>query len=98
VERTQVFEWFSKFRSSVTFVEDGNCLICPLTSKTDENMCCLKENYSKTKESLPVNLLPSGNFIWVTSEHLERESEHVLDCCKVCALRPFTLLCLCMYF
>ena len=57
-----------------------------------------RKMYSKTKESLPVNLLPSGKFIWVTSEHLERKSEHVLDCCKVCALRPFTLHWLCMYF
>jgi hypothetical protein len=34
----QVFEWFSKFKSSVTSVEDAKCLGCPLTSKRDENV------------------------------------------------------------
>lgn len=49
VERTQVTEWFSKFRSSVTFAEDRKCLICPLTSKTNENMCLMNENVLKNK-------------------------------------------------
>jgi hypothetical protein len=34
--RAPVFERFSKFRGSVTFVEDVICLRCPLTSKRDE--------------------------------------------------------------
>ena len=49
MERTQVTEWFSKFRGSVTFAEDRKCLIRPLTSKTDENMCLMKENVLKNK-------------------------------------------------
>jgi hypothetical protein len=41
--KTQVFECFSKFRSSVTVVEDVECLGCPLTSKTDERVDPVKE-------------------------------------------------------
>jgi hypothetical protein len=36
VERTPVFEWFLRFRSSVTFVEDVEHLGCPLMSRIDE--------------------------------------------------------------
>jgi hypothetical protein len=37
VGRTQVFDWYSKFKGSVTYVEDAECLECPLTSKTDDS-------------------------------------------------------------
>jgi hypothetical protein len=35
-ERTQVFEWFSKFKRGLIPVEDGEWLVCQPTSKTDE--------------------------------------------------------------
>jgi hypothetical protein len=40
--KTQVFEYYSKLRSSVT-VENVECLGCSLTSKTDENMDRVQE-------------------------------------------------------
>jgi hypothetical protein len=36
-------EWFSKFKSSVTSVEDAERLRCPSVSKMDENVDCVKE-------------------------------------------------------
>jgi hypothetical protein len=36
MEMTQVLEWFSKFRNGVTFLEDVECLGCPLTSRTEQ--------------------------------------------------------------
>jgi hypothetical protein len=37
-KKTQVFEWFSKSKSSVALVEDAECSGHPLTSKTHENV------------------------------------------------------------
>jgi hypothetical protein len=38
IKKTQVFEWFSKSKSSVVLVEDAECSGHPLTSKTHENL------------------------------------------------------------
>jgi hypothetical protein len=38
IEKTQVFEWFSKSKSSVALVEDAECSGHPLTSKTHESL------------------------------------------------------------
>jgi hypothetical protein len=38
-----VFEWFSKFRSGVTSVENAKHLGCPSMSKTDENVDQVKK-------------------------------------------------------
>jgi hypothetical protein len=38
MEMTQVLEWFSTFRNGVTSVEDVECLGCPLTSRTEQNV------------------------------------------------------------
>lgn len=38
IRKTQVFEWFSKSKSSVAMVEDAECSGHPLTSKTHENL------------------------------------------------------------
>jgi hypothetical protein len=47
-------------------------------------MLVLQRNKSsKTEQSLSVNLLT-----WVSSECFERQSEHVLDCCRIHALAP----------
>jgi len=36
--RIQVSGWFSKFTSSVTSVDDAQCLGCPSTSNTDQRL------------------------------------------------------------
>ena len=36
VERTQVFDWFSKFKGSGTYAEDSECLEYLMTGKTDD--------------------------------------------------------------
>jgi hypothetical protein len=41
--RTQVFEWFSTFKTSVSPVEDAEHSGCQLTSKTGENMDQVKD-------------------------------------------------------
>jgi hypothetical protein len=38
MSRIQRFEWFLKFKSEMTSVEDAEYLGCPPTSKTDENV------------------------------------------------------------
>jgi hypothetical protein len=45
--RTQVLEWSSKFKSSVTSVEDDVHSVHPSMSKTDENVDQMKEHVHK---------------------------------------------------
>jgi hypothetical protein len=49
--RTQVFEWFSKFKSGVTSGEDAECLEHSSTSKTDENVALVMELFLENRRT-----------------------------------------------
>jgi len=46
--RTQVFEWFSKFKSAITFSEYAECLGHP-TTKREENVNQVIELFLKNR-------------------------------------------------
>ena len=52
VERTQVFDWFSKFKGSRTYAEDSECLEYLVTGKTDDLWDWVKE---LVKNGLPLH-------------------------------------------
>ena len=41
--KTQFFEWFSKLKSCMTYIEDAKCMGSTVTSKTEENVDQMKE-------------------------------------------------------
>lgn len=98
MRKIQVSGWFTKFTSSMTSVDDAQCLGCPSTSNTDQRLDRGYEFALKTEDSLCVKLtcweLQVGQHI----AHAERQYEHVSDCCQIHALHLPTLLCLCMNF
>jgi hypothetical protein len=49
VGRTQVFDWFSKFKGSGTYAEDSECLDYLVTSKTDDLADWVKEFVIKNR-------------------------------------------------
>jgi hypothetical protein len=84
--RTQVFEWRSKFKTSVTSVEDAEHSGCPSTSKRGENVDQVKEFVLKIRIINICKVANVGKFIWISFEHFERQSEHASDCHQMCAL------------
>jgi hypothetical protein len=54
--RTQVFEWFSKFKSDVTTVEDTKDLKCASASKTDEYVDQGKELLLEVRKITIINV------------------------------------------
>lgn len=71
--------------------EYQNCLLCSSISKTDENVDWVKELVFETEEYIFLNLLMSGNSVWVSPEHFERQSNYELDVRWVCV--SYILLC-----
>jgi CRISPR/Cas system CMR-associated protein Cmr5 small subunit len=65
MRRTQVSEWFSKSKSGATSAENAQHARHPLMSKAIKNVDQVKDRVR--------------NFIWVSSEHFERQSEHALS-------------------
>jgi hypothetical protein len=55
-------------------------------SKSDENIDRVKELGFETEEYIFLNLLMSGNSLWVGLEHFERQSNYALNVllCFVC--------------
>jgi len=56
VGRTQGFEWFSKFSSDMTSVDDGEHSEHSSMSKADENVDQVTESVLKPEESLSIKL------------------------------------------
>lgn len=84
IGETQAFGSFSKFNSSVTSVDAGH-LGYPLTSKTDENLDWLEELYLEGRRITTCEIW-HVNFILVSLEHFERQSECASDCWQIYAL------------
>lgn len=85
--RIQVFEWFSKLKINVTSVEDAGCSGHPLMREAGETVDQGKELVTENRR---ISTLKScehvGNFVLVSLEHFERQSECALYCCKICTL------------
>jgi hypothetical protein len=57
------------------------------TSKTDGNMAAqIKEFVDESNHITTCGLAKSYNLIWIMAKHSDTRSEHVMDCCKFCAL------------
>jgi hypothetical protein len=90
VGRTQVFDWFSKFKGSRTYAEDSECLEYLVMSKTDDLVDWVKELVVRNK--FPVREVVEMSLgIWFGSVQniLKDKYEHVSDCL-------LSLLCLCV--
>jgi adenine specific DNA methylase Mod len=65
----------SEMKSDVAITEDAECSGCLLTSKIVENVYQLKELVLK-KRRIVICEVGNGKYIWVSSEHFQRQSEH----------------------
>jgi hypothetical protein len=88
VWRTQVFEWFSKFRSSMTSARDAVHLEHISTSITGENAEQVKEVLLKNRWITlhEVAYIFGISFVSVTSENIGRQSVCASSCHQICAL------------
>jgi hypothetical protein len=70
MNRTQIFEWFLKFKSEITFAEDAECLWHPPVSKVVRNFTSIRELvYGNSYFTVNVGLLVC-NAVWTcTSSH-----------------------------
>jgi len=90
MQRTQVFMWVSKLKSSVTFAEDANTQDVHWCRKQTKSVS--SEGHSpqklsnKSATSLSEKLLACWELILIRSEHCEQQSACVSDCCQICAL------------
>jgi hypothetical protein len=84
--RTQVFEWFSMLKTSVSCVEDVEPLGSQLTSTTGDNMDQVKDFVLKIRIMNISNTVNVIYFIWISFEYFEIQSEHASDCHQICAL------------
>jgi hypothetical protein len=77
-------KWFSKCGRNLIHVEDGKFLGCPSISKTDKNVNSVKECVLKNSKITMSEVVVMLEILFVSSEHFERQSENVLDCCQIC--------------
>jgi hypothetical protein len=81
--RTQVSEWFFKFKSYVTDVKDSDCSGCPFTGKTGEDVEQVKELVLETEDKQSIKLLIYLEFHLGQFRAFEGQSEHVSGCHQI---------------
>jgi hypothetical protein len=88
VVRTQVFDWFSKFRSCVTSAEDAEHLEQISTSKRRESAEQMKEVLLKNRRMTLYEVANVFNisFVSVSSENFGRQSVCASSCQQICTL------------
>lgn len=73
--KNQIFDWFSKSKVVWPLVEDAECSGCLLASKIGENVHQVKELVLKKRMIIICEGAKIGNYVWVSSEHFQRQSE-----------------------
>jgi len=65
----------SKIQSGVGCITDGSG--CLLTNKISKNICQVKELVLKNRRIIVFGVTNIRKYIWVSSEHFQRQSEYV---------------------
>jgi hypothetical protein len=94
--KTQFFEWFSKFKSWMTYVEDAKCLRCPLASRREETVHQLKELVIGNRGITTCEVANMLGISFGSVQIILKEFDHALvwpNLCPACCVRSRKELC-----